>query len=104
LMNANHVAVRNELVDRLTKSWGFTETQLADLSIFHLVNILMLLAGSYGYLGQFEPTIWALCKTLGDDEVYEKPSELRAKANGLAEPVAEPDEESVATEKKATVN
>jgi hypothetical protein len=101
-MSANHIAVRKELVDRLTKSWGFTEAQLADLSIFHFVNVLMLLAGSYGYLGQFAPTIWALCKTLGDDEVYDKPSELRAEAN-CAESVAE-SEESMAAEKKAIVN
>jgi hypothetical protein len=89
-MTANHVAVRKELVDRLTKSWGFTEAQLTDLSIFHLVNILMLLAGHYGYLGQFAPTIWALQETLGEDQVFDKPSELRTKSERAEHGESEP--------------
>jgi len=102
LVNANHIAVRRELVDRLTKNWGFTEAQLADLSVFHLVNILMLLAPHYGYLGQFAPTVQALRETLGEGAVFDKPTELRAKTNSAAEPVTE--DEGMATEKKATVN
>ena len=82
-MEANHNAVRSEIVSRLVKSWSFTEEQLADLSVFHLVNILMLLAGSFGYLGQFGPTIYALRETLGEDQVFDKPSELRSKQTGV---------------------
>jgi hypothetical protein len=78
-MEANHIAVRSEIVNRLVKSWSFTEEQLADLSIFHLVNLLTLLAGSFGYLGQFAPTIFALREVLGEDQVFDKPSELLAK-------------------------
>jgi len=39
----------------------------------------MLLAGQFGYLGQFGPTICALREILGEDQVFDKPSELRAK-------------------------
>ena len=78
-METNYNAVRKEITERLTRSWNFTEQQLADLSVFHLVNILMLLAGSFGYLGQFAPTIFALREVLGEDQVFDKPSELRAK-------------------------
>jgi len=78
-MNANHNAVRSEIVNRLVKSWSFTEEQLADLSIFHLVSLLTLLAGSFGYIGQFAPTIFGLREILGEDLVFDKPSELRAK-------------------------
>ena len=39
----------------------------------------MLLAGQFGYLGQFGPTIYALREILGEDQVFDKPSELRAK-------------------------
>ena len=78
-MEINYNAVRKEITERLTRSWNFTEQQLADLSVFHLVNILMLLAGSFGYLGQFAPTIFALREVLGEDQVFDKPSELRAK-------------------------
>jgi hypothetical protein len=77
----NHATIRKEITERLTKNWDFSEQQLADLSIFHLVNFLMLLVGSYGYIGQFAPTIYALRQTLGDDQVFDKPSELRAKQN-----------------------
>jgi hypothetical protein len=61
----------------------------------------MLLAGRYGYTGQFAPTIYALRQTLGDDQVFDRPSELRAKANTITEP-AEPEAEP--TEKKELVN
>jgi hypothetical protein len=88
-----HTTVRNAVTERLTKTWDFNEEQLADLSIFHLVNILMLLAGQYGYIGQFAPTIYALRQTLGDDQVFDRPSELRAKSNTsdteLVEPLTE---------------
>jgi hypothetical protein len=40
----------------------------------------MLLAGSYGYIGQFTPTIYALREALGEDQVFDKPSELREKS------------------------
>ena len=66
---------------------------VADLSVFHLVNILMLLAGQYGYIGQFAPTIYALRQALGDDQVFDRPSELRAKSDSSnaesLEPLAE---------------
>ena len=78
-METNYNAVRKEITERLTRSWNFTETQLSDLSVFHLVNLLTLLAGSFGYLGQFAPTIFALREVLGEDQVFDKPSELRAK-------------------------
>jgi hypothetical protein len=78
-METSHTAVRNEIVNRLIKSWNFTEEQLGDLSIFHLVNILTLLAGQFGYLGQFGPTICALREILGEEQVFDKPSEIRAK-------------------------
>jgi hypothetical protein len=77
----NHAAIRKEITERLTKYWNFSEEQLADLSIFHLVNILMLLAGQYGYVGQFAPTIYPLRQALGEDQVFDRPSELRAKQN-----------------------
>jgi len=77
-MEANYNLVRKEITERL-RSWNFTEEQLGDLSIFHLLNILMLLAGQFGYLGQFGPTIYALREILGEDQVFDKPSELRAK-------------------------
>ena len=60
-----YATVRKEITERLTKYWDFSEERLADLSVFHLVNILMLLAGQYGYIGQFAPTIYALRQTLG---------------------------------------
>jgi len=50
-----------------------------------MVNILMLLAGQFGYLGQFSPTAYALREVLGEDLLYDKPSELRAKQNSGAE-------------------
>ena len=78
-MEANYIAVRKELTERLIRSWNFSEAQLSDLSIYHMVNILMLLAGQFGYLGQFGPTIYALREILGEDQVFDKPSELRAK-------------------------
>ena len=78
-MGTNYNAVRKEITERLTRSWNFTETQLSDLSVFHLVNLLTLLAGSFGYLGQFAPTVCALRETLGEDLLFDKPSELRAK-------------------------
>jgi hypothetical protein len=87
-----HTTVRKEITERLTKYWDFSEQQLADLSIFHLVNILMLFAGQYGYIGQFAPTIYALRQALGDDQVFDRPSELRAKSNTITE-LAEPPEE-----------
>lgn len=78
-METNYNLVRKEITERLTRSWNFSEQQLADLSVFHLLNILMLLAGQFGYLGQFSPTTYALREVLGEDELYNKPSELRAK-------------------------
>jgi hypothetical protein len=78
-MEANYNAVRKEITERLTRSWNFTEAQLSDLSIFHLVNLVTLLAGSFGYLGQFAPTIFALREVLGEDQVFDRPSEIRAK-------------------------
>jgi len=77
----NHTTIRKEITERLTRNWDFSEEQLADLSVFHLVNILMLLGGQYGYIGQFAPTIYTLRQALGDDQVFERPSELRTKAN-----------------------
>jgi hypothetical protein len=97
-----HATVRKEITERLTKYWDFSEEQLADLSIFHLVNILMLLAGQYGYVGQFAPTIYALRQTLGDDQVFGRPSELQAKANTSDAEPAEP--EADPAEKKELVN
>jgi hypothetical protein len=94
-----HTTVRKEITERLTKYWDFSEEQLADLSIFHLVNILMLLAGQYGYTGQFAPTIYALRQALGDDQVFDRPSELRAKSNTSDTEPAEP-----FTEKEELVN
>jgi hypothetical protein len=92
----NHAAIRKEITERLTKYWNFSEEQLADLSIFHLVNILTLLAGQYGYVGQFAPTIYALRQALGEDQVFDRPSELRVKSNTSdaepAEPEADPAE------------
>jgi len=92
----NHAAIHKEITGRLTKYWDFSEQQLADLSIFHLVNILMLLGGQYGYIGQFAPTIYTLRQALGDDQVFDRPSELRAKVNSseidLAEPLTEKEE------------
>src|SRR5262249_1347351 len=79
LMETNHTAVRKEITERLTRSWSFTDQQLSDLSVFHLLTLLMLLAGPYGYIGQFAPTVCALRETLGEDLVFDKPSELRAK-------------------------
>jgi hypothetical protein len=78
-METNYNLVRKEITERLARSWNFSEQQLADLSVFHLVNLLMLLAGQFGYLGQFCPTVFALREVLGEDELYDKPSELRAK-------------------------
>ena len=98
----NHATIRKEITERLTKNWDFSEQQLADLSIFHLVNILMLLVGSFGYIGQFAPTIYALRQTLGDDQVFDRPSELRAKANTSNMDAAEP--EADPTGKKELVN
>jgi hypothetical protein len=98
----NHAAIRKEITERLTKYWDFSEEQLADLSIFHLVNILMLLAGQYGYIGQFAPTIYALRQALCEDQVFDRPSELRAKANTSNTEPLEPEVES--TEKKELVN
>ena len=97
-----HATVRKEITERLTKNWDFSEQQLADLSIFHLVNILMLLVGSYGYIGQFAPTIHALRQTLGDDQVFDRPSELRAKTNTSNMEPLEPEDER--EEKKESVN
>ena len=94
-----HATVRKEITERLTKNWDFSEQQLADLSIFHLVNILMLLVGSYGYIGQFAPTIYGLRQTLGDDHVFGRPSELRAKSNTSDTEPLEP-----TTEKEELVN
>jgi hypothetical protein len=37
----NHATIRKEITERLTKNWDYSEQQLADLSIFHLVNILI---------------------------------------------------------------
>jgi hypothetical protein len=78
-MEANYITVRKELTERLIRSWNFSEAQLSDLSIYHIVNILMLLAGQFGYLGQFSPTAYALREVLGEDLLYDKPSEIRAK-------------------------
>ena len=78
-METNRTAVRKEIVERLTRSWNFTDQQLSDLSVFHLLNLLMLLAGPYGYIEQFAPTVFALREVLGEDHVFDKPSELRAK-------------------------
>jgi hypothetical protein len=97
----NHATIRKEITERLTRNWDFSEEQLADLSIFHLVNILMLLAGSYGYIGQFAPTIYALRQSLGDDQVFERPSELLAKTKTITESV-EPEIEPA--EKEELVN
>jgi len=78
-METSYIAVRKEITERLIKSWHFTEAQLGDLSVFHLMNILMLLAGQFGYLGQFAPTVFALREALGEDQMFDRPSELRAK-------------------------
>jgi hypothetical protein len=78
-MEANYNAVRKEITERLTRSWNFTDQQLSDLSLFHLLNLLMLVAGPYGYIGQFAATIFALREVLGEEQVFDKPSELRAK-------------------------
>jgi hypothetical protein len=85
-METAHTAVRKEIIERLTRSWNFSEQQLADLSVFHLLNLLMLLAGPYGYIGQFAPTVCALRETFGEDHMFDRPSELRAKqtVNGAA--------------------
>ena len=78
-METNYNAVRKEITERLTRSWNFSDQQRADLSVFHLLNLLMLLVGQFGYLGQFSPTAYALREVLGEDGLYNKPSELRAK-------------------------
>ena len=95
----NHTTVRKEITERLTKYWDFSEEHLADLSVFHLVNILMLLGGQYGYIGQFAPTIYALRQALGDDQVFDRPSELRAKTDSSETEPLEP-----TTEKEDFVN
>jgi hypothetical protein len=59
----------------------------------------MLLGGQYGYIGQFAPTIYALRQTLGDDQVFDRPSELRAKANNSNAEAVE-----LSTEEKELVN
>lgn len=82
-METAYTAVRNEVANRLIRSWNFTEHQLADLSIFHMLNLLMLLAGPYNYIGQFSPTVFALREALGEDAVFDEPSELRAKSAGV---------------------
>lgn len=84
-METNYNLVRKEITERLTRSWNCSEQQLADLSVFHLLNLLMLLAGQFGYLGQFSPTAYALREVLGEDQFYDKPSELRAKQNSSAD-------------------
>jgi hypothetical protein len=84
-METNYNLVREEISERLTRSWNFSEQQLADLSVFHSLNLLMLLAGQFGYLGQFSPTAYALREVLGEDQFYDKPSELRAKQNSGAD-------------------
>jgi hypothetical protein len=85
-METNYNAVRKEIAERLTRNWNFTDQHLSDLSLFHLLNLLMLVAGPYGYIGQFAPTVCALRETLGEDLLFDKPSELRAKqtVNGAA--------------------
>jgi hypothetical protein len=62
----------------------------------------LLLAGQYGYIGQFAPTIYALRQALGDDQVFDRPSELRAKSDTSDAETAEP--EADPAEKKELVN
>jgi hypothetical protein len=50
-----HATIRKEITEQLTNNWDFSEQQLTDLFILHLVNILMLLVGSYGCIGSFAP-------------------------------------------------
>jgi hypothetical protein len=59
----------------------------------------MLLGGQYGYIGQFAPTIYALRQALGDDQVFDRPSELRAKTDSSETEPLEP-----TTEKEDFVN
>jgi hypothetical protein len=59
----------------------------------------MLLAGQCGYIGQFASTIYALRQALGDDQVFDRPSEPRAKANTSDTESLEP-----TTEKEELVN
>jgi hypothetical protein len=87
-MKSNLEQVRKQITERLINDWDFTEVQLSDLSLFHLVNTLMLVAGHRGYLGQFEPTVWSLRQLLGEDQLFDKPSELRAKQQRSVDLVA----------------
>lgn len=67
-METNYNLVRKEITERLATNWKFSEQQLTDLSVFHLLNLLMVLAASFGCLGQFAATIFPLREVLGEDQ------------------------------------
>ena len=65
--------VRFAICLRLKNGYCFTDSILESLSLFELLNLLMLLSGGRGYLGLFTATWTALSEIFGDDLLQEKP-------------------------------
>jgi len=91
--------IRTSLYDRL-KNFKFTKEMLEGLSLFHLLNLIQLVAGANNYLGMFSPTLWSLQQIFGD-AVWDAP-EKQSKSKESKESRTD-EEEKEAKEAKAEV-
>ena len=69
--------VRTAICLRLKNGYCFTDSMLERLSLFELLNLLMLVSGARNYLGLFTATWTALSDVFGDDLLQEKPKHCK---------------------------
>lgn len=80
LTNEQQIAfeeTRTAICLRLKNGYCFTDSMLERLSLFELLNLLMLVSGARNYLGLFTATWTALSDVFGDDALQEKPKHCK---------------------------
>ena len=85
LTNEQQIAfdeTRTAICLRLKNGYCFTDSMLERLSLFELLNLLVLVSGARNYLGLFTATWTALSDVFGDDALQEKPKQRCKRQNG----------------------
>jgi hypothetical protein len=69
-------AIRKIVVARLKRITPATEAELDKLSLAALLNLLFLLRGEWGSIGDYSQTYSALVALLGEDTVWHAPAKV----------------------------
>jgi hypothetical protein len=70
-------AIRKIVVARVGRITPATEAQLDNLSLGALLNLLFLLRGEWGSIGDYSQTYSALVALLGENTVWHVPAEVK---------------------------